>query len=76
MRFLVCIVGLVFGARAASLPTAAEREQITSKLAQLTRAIDELRAKHVDEAQLADIEVYQKAAAWVLRFEEEFFTPA
>jgi dienelactone hydrolase len=42
----------------------------------LTRAVDELRAKHVDEARLADIEIYQKAAAWALRFEDEFFTPA
>ncbi len=76
MKFLASIVGFALMARAASLPTAAEREQITSKLAQLTRAIDELRAKHVDEARLADIEVYQKAATWALRFEEEFFTPA
>jgi len=76
MKFLVGIVVLALGARATSPPTAAEREQITSKLAQLTRAVDELRAKHVDEARLADIEVYQKAATWALRFEEEFFAPA
>jgi len=63
-------------ARAASPPTAAERERIQAKLAQLTRDIDDLRAKHVDEARLADIEIYQKAAVWALRFEEEFFTPA
>ncbi len=76
MKFLSSIVGFALVARAASLPTAAEREQITSKLTQLTRAVDEMRAKHVDEARLADIEVYQKAATWALRFEEEFFTPA
>ncbi len=73
MKFLVFIGGL---ALAASPPTAAEREQITSKLAQLTKAVDELRAKKVDDARIADIEVYQKAAMWALRFEEEFFTPA
>jgi dienelactone hydrolase len=76
MKLSVCIVVLTVGARAASLPTTAEREQITSKLSQLTRAIDELKAKHVDDARIADVEVYQKAAIWVLRFEEEFFTPA
>jgi len=80
MKFLFCMVVFALGARAASPPsvtlTAVEREQITSKLAQLTRAIDGLRAKHVDETKLADIEIYQKAAAWILRFEEEFFTPA
>ncbi len=70
------MVVLALGARAASPPTPAEREQITTKLAQLTRAVEELRAKHVDDARIADIEVYQKAAMWILRFEEEFFTPA
>jgi pimeloyl-ACP methyl ester carboxylesterase len=67
------IVALTAGA--ASPPTAAEREQITTKLGQLTRAIEELRAKHVDDARIADVEIYQKAAAWALRFEEEFFKP-
>ena len=62
-------------ARAGSPPTPAERERITAKLAQLTRDIEELRARHVDGARIADIEIYQKAAAWALRFEEEFFTP-
>ncbi len=63
-------------ARAASPPTAAERERIDAKLAQLTRDIEELRAKHVDDARIADIEIYEKAAKWALRFEEEFFTQA
>jgi dienelactone hydrolase len=76
MKFSACIVVLGLAVRGTSLPTAAEREQITSKLAQLTHAIDELRAKHVDESRLADIEIYQKAAIWVLRFEEEFYAPA
>lgn len=75
MKFSAAFLGLTFVAQAASLPSAAEREEITSKLAQLTRAIDELKAKHVDDARIADIEVYQKAATWVLRFEEEFFNP-
>jgi pimeloyl-ACP methyl ester carboxylesterase len=76
MKFWVGTILFATAARAASLPSAAEREQITSKLAQLTRAVDELRAKHVDDARIADVEIYQKAVAWVLRFEEEFFTPA
>ncbi len=77
MKFSVGILVFALAGLAASPPTAAEREQIITKLAQLTRAIDELRAGHViTEARLADIEVYQKAAMWALRFEEEFFTPA
>ncbi len=76
MKFLACVIVAATAARAASAPTAAEREQIMSRLALLTRALDELRAKHIDDARLADIEVYHKAATWILRFEEEFFTPA
>ena len=73
--FLACsmLAGLV---RGAAPPTNAEREQMTTKLAQLNHAIDELRAKHVDEARLADIEIYQKAATWILRYDEEFYSPA
>ena len=70
------MVLFALGLRAASLPTAAEREQITSKLEQLTREVDQLRAKHVDDARIADVEIYEKAAMWALRFPEEFFTPA
>jgi dienelactone hydrolase len=75
MKFSVCVMAVAMAARGASLPTVAEKEQITARLAQLTQAVDELRAKHVDEARLADIEIYQKAATWILRFPEEFFTP-
>lgn len=77
MKFSACMVAVGMVVRGASPPTAIEREQITSRLTQLTRSIDELRAKHaIADAQLADIEIYQKAATWILRFEEEFFTPA
>jgi dienelactone hydrolase len=76
MKFAGFIIAAAILAGAASPPTAAEREQIASRMAQLTRSIDELRAKHVDDARLADIEIYQKAATWIIRFEDEFFTPA
>ncbi len=76
MKFWLGTLLFATAAQAAAPPTVAEREQITSKLAQLTRALDELRAKHTGDARLADIEIYHKAAAWALRFEEEFFTPA
>ncbi len=75
MKFIACTVVFALGASAASPPSVAEREQITSKLAQLTRALDELRSQQVDDARIADIEIYQKAATWALRFEDEFFTP-
>ena len=81
MNFWLCAI--LFGllllglyARAASPPTAAEREQIDSRLQQLTHVIEEMRAKRIDDARIADVEIYQKAALWILRFPEEFFTPA
>jgi pimeloyl-ACP methyl ester carboxylesterase len=76
LRRTILSLFLVASARAASPPTPAERERIEAKLAQLTRELDDLRGKHVDDARIADIEIYQKAAVWALRFEEEFFTPA
>jgi pimeloyl-ACP methyl ester carboxylesterase len=76
MKFLACLLVGSALTRAAAPLSNADREQITSKLGQLTRAVDALRAKHVDDARIADIEIYQKAAMWALRFEEEFFTPA
>ncbi len=76
MKVIGFILAMALAAQAASLPSPAEREQITSRQAQLTRALDQMRAKHVDDARIADVEVYQRAVAWVLRFEEEFFTAA
>src|SRR6266436_2107951 len=57
-------------------PAAAEREQIRAGLTQLAKAIDDLKHRGVDQARLADIEIYHKAATWILRFEDEFYTPA
>ena len=76
LRRTILSLLLLAVARAASPPTPEERERIQAKLGQLTRELDDLRAKHVDDARIADIEIYQKAAVWALRFEEEFFTPA
>src|SRR5580765_5108167 len=55
-------------------PTAEQRAQIDAKLADLTRKIDALAAKKTDPQLLADVAVYQKAAQYILRFPEEFFT--
>ncbi|MBM3811722.1 MAG: hypothetical protein FJW20_08810 [Acidimicrobiia bacterium] len=54
------------------VPTAEERAEIQSKLAELDRQISTLRdTKH--GTLLADVEVYSKAASWIMRFPEEFF---
>jgi dienelactone hydrolase len=57
------------------VPTAEEREQLMTKTAALEKQISSLRSR-VDAALLADVEVYHKAAAWLLRYPEECYTRA
>jgi pimeloyl-ACP methyl ester carboxylesterase len=54
-------------------PTAEQKTQIDAKLADLTTRINGLVAKKTDPALLADVQIYQKAAEYILRFPEEFF---
>src|SRR5437868_14889910 len=53
-------------------PTAEQRSQIDAKLADLTKKIDALAAKHTDPQLLADVAIYKKAAEFILRYPEEF----
>lgn len=57
-------------------PTPEQRAEIDAKLADLTRRIEALATKKTDPQLLADVAIYQKAAQYILRFPEEFFTPA
>ena len=57
-------------------PSAATQSVIQTKLAELTQRIDALTAKRTDPALLADVAIYQKAAQFILRYPEEFFTAA
>ncbi len=52
--------------------TAEDRGQIVLRAGELERRLTALRGR--DEALVADVEVYLKAAQWILRFEEEFYT--
>src|SRR4051812_7433972 len=54
-------------------PTAEEKQQIQAKTEQLGAVIAELRAKRVDDALLADVEIYYSAARWKVAYPEEFF---
>jgi len=67
----ICALALL----GANPPTPQQREQISTGLVKLSRDIESLRARGVADERIADIEVYKKAADWILRFEEEFFTP-
>ncbi len=55
-------------------PTAEQKSQIDAKLADLTTRINALTARKTDPRLLADVIIYQKAAQYILRFPEEFFT--
>src|SRR5690242_18445727 len=57
-------------------PSAEERRQIQDKMAALNSRLKALAAKHADADLLADVDVYRKAAEWILRYPEEFYTKA
>ena len=55
-------------------PSAEEHRQIQDKMAALNSRLKALAAKHTDADLLADVDVYRKAAEWILRYPEEFYT--
>lgn len=57
-------------------PSAEQRAQIDAKLADLTARLNALGARKSDPQLLADVQIYQKAAQYILRFPEEFFGAA
>ena len=68
---------VVFGlasAAAAQAPTEEQAAAIEVKLQGLRASIDELAAGDVQERDIVDIEVYAKAAEWILRH-DEFYRP-
>ena len=77
--FLCLLLSTIVAAQAPERtfpPSAATQSVIQTKLADLTQRIDALTAKRTDPALLADVAIYQKAAQFILRFPEEFFTAA
>jgi dienelactone hydrolase len=80
-RFLViaalcCAAAFPQGAnqRPPYVPADVERTQLQDRLDTLRQAIAGLRP--ADPALLADVEIYHKAGAWILRYPEEFYTRA
>jgi len=75
----ILFANLVLSAAAASKPappyqpTDAEKQQIRAKADELAAALKQLTAKKTDAALLADVEVYHKAADWILRYADEEF---
>src|SRR6185295_1219887 len=57
-------------------PSADETRAIEKKVADLSARVKSLGAKKTDPALLADVDVYRKAAEYILRFPEEFASRA
>jgi pimeloyl-ACP methyl ester carboxylesterase len=72
----------VFVGQAAQVPPPAEppsteqRRDIEKKLAELTARVQTLAAGKAEPSLLADVDIYRKAAEYILRFPEEFATKA
>lgn len=56
-------------------PSAEQKAEIHKKLAELSARIAALGSKKTDPQLLADVQIYKKAAEYILRFPEEFFGP-
>ncbi|MEZ5351556.1 MAG: prolyl oligopeptidase family serine peptidase [Bryobacteraceae bacterium] len=77
---LVLLVSLALWVRAQAppppppsyVPTEAERTAVVGKLTELGKRVSLLRGR-VDAALLADVEIYHKSGAWLMRHPEEFF---
>jgi dienelactone hydrolase len=77
----VLLLSLVSSVSAASKPappyqpTDDEKRQIHAKADELASALKQLAARKIDAALLADVEVYHKAAEWIVRYaDEEFYS--
>jgi hypothetical protein len=57
-------------------PSADEKRAIEKKLAELASHVDALAGRKVNASLLADVDIYRKAAEYILRFPEEFATKA
>ena len=55
-------------------PSAEESRQIRTRMEALGARVKALAAKHTDQALLGDVDIYRKAAEWILRYPEEFYT--
>jgi hypothetical protein len=57
-------------------PTADETREMQGRLTDLSSRVNRLRSKNADPALVADVDVYRKAAEYILRFPEEFASRA
>ena len=74
MKRLVIVVWALNGIAFESYrPNPVEKHAIDVKLTELEKRLHDLPAK-LDDGLFADVAVYRKAAEWILRYDEEFYT--
>src|SRR5258706_5687156 len=78
MRKLTLFTLLAVAANAADSfpPSPEQKRQLQEKMSALASRGKALQAKHADAGLVADVDVYRKAAEWILRYPEEFYTKA
>src|SRR5437762_4553561 len=74
--FLIAIGLATAGFQSAPKSAPKDTREIHRRLSLLSTAVTTLRAKSVDPALIADVDIYRKAAEYILRFPEEFATKA
>ena len=78
MRRLLASVCLLIGSTSftfAQAPSESDTTAIRSGLAELQKAVGELKPKKLDERLVADVEVYAKGVEWALRHNEFYLPP-
>src|SRR5947209_1379107 len=76
---LMLVIGVAAIAQAppsAEPPSADEQRTIEKKMSELASRVGALARKKVDPSLLADVDIFRKAAEYILRFPEEFATKA
>src|SRR5437762_2137777 len=69
---LLVVLAVTLQAADSFPPSAEQKREMQDKLSALSAHVKGLAAKQVDAALLADVDVYWKAAEWILRYPEEF----
>lgn len=78
MRSLLASIGLLFGVTSfvfAQPPAESDAMAIRSGLADLQKAVGDLKKTKRDERLVADVEIYAKAVEWALRHNEFYLPP-
>jgi pimeloyl-ACP methyl ester carboxylesterase len=75
--WLLLTIGFAtFSIQTPSTPASSDRPTIQKKLSELSTRVHDLRATGADPGLLADVDVYRKAADYIVRFPEEMASDA